>query len=226
MLRINDMPAPVEPTLLDRLRQVEPATLGHFLDAGFMDPDLRCVIPDGGICAGTAVTLRLPGLDSALEQIAIDHARPGDFLVIDRCGDHTAAAWGGVMAVAAARARIAGVIVDGRVCDFREIRQSGVNVWCRGPTPVTCRKIGKTGELNGTVSCGNVAVSPGDAIVADDSGIFVLPQAGLASIVQRALAMQERERTIIMPRLRAGEPLSEITGVAALIEAALQSQKA
>lgn len=225
MLLINDMPIPIDAALLDQLRQVEPATLGHFLDTGFMDPDLRCVIPDAGIRAGTAVTLRLPGLDSALEQIAIDRARPGDILVIDRCGSHIPACWGGVVAVAAARAGIAGVIIDGRACDFREIRESGVNVWCRGPTPATCRKIGTAGEMNVPVSCGGVVVRPGDAIVADDSGIFVLPAPGLPAIIERALAMQRRELTEIMPRLRAGERLSDITGVASLIAASLASQK-
>ena len=73
----------------------EPATIGHFRDWGFMDPasrrcNLTCVI------AGPAVTIHQPGVDGTIMGYAMGQLRPGDVLVVDRCGDMRHAGFGGV----------------------------------------------------------------------------------------------------------------------------------
>jgi regulator of RNase E activity RraA len=219
MFRVGNLPEPIAPGRLARLARCETATIGHFLHWGFMDPAITAVIP-GRRVAGTAVTVLVPPLDGTINHYAVGHARPGDFLVIDRAGDHRHAGWGGVTEVAAQLAGVVGVAVDGTATDFEEIRQAGLPVWCRGPSPLTLKRLGLSGAFCVPVSCGGVSVNPGDAILADESGIVVIPPDRLDEVTEEALRRQEREPAL-MARLRAGERLHDITGAGAQIEAAI-----
>src|SRR5262245_6487305 len=122
MFVINPLPPQIDRALLDLLAQAEPATIGHFLHTGFMDPAIRGLFPDVRI-AGTAVPIRVPGFDGTIIHYALGQVRPGDVLVMDRCGDRRHAALGGAAAYAAARAGVAGIIVDGMITDLSELRR-------------------------------------------------------------------------------------------------------
>lgn len=217
MFRIEAMPAQVDPELVALLQRVETATVGHVLHSGFADPDLRAVLP-GVRVAGTAVTLRLPHADSTLLHHALGMVRPGDFLVIDRCGDRRHACWGGVVTVAARLAGVVGGVIDGYATDFEEVRRQQMPLWCRGPSPITTKLLGLEGAMNVPVSVGGVTVEPGDAVLADECGVLVLKPRDARAIAERALAMQDGE-LVLLDRLRAGEKLPAITGATAKIEA-------
>ncbi len=210
MFTINPMPPQVDPKLIADLVKVEPATVGHFRSHGFMNPELRAVIPDRRV-AGTAVTVRSPGHDGFLVTHSLGLVRKGDFLVVSRCGDRTHAGLGGVLAYAAKQAGVAGIIVDGYTCDFGEIRAYGVPVWCLGPAANVHKSLALGGSINETISCGGVVVRPGDAIVADESGILVLDPSEIAEVTAKALPAQTNEITI-RARLDAGEKISVISG--------------
>src|SRR5260221_8291937 len=122
MYVVKPMPSQIDRALLDLLRKAEPATIGHFLHIGFMEPAIRGLFPDVRI-AGTAVTVRAPGPDGTMVHHAIGQARPGDVLVIDRCGDHKHACMGGAVAYAAKKTGDAGIGVDGAGPDIGELRQ-------------------------------------------------------------------------------------------------------
>lgn len=49
--------------VIELLEKVEVATISHVLHSGFVDPELRDVLP-GKRVAGTAVTLRIPNAHS------------------------------------------------------------------------------------------------------------------------------------------------------------------
>lgn len=210
MFSINPMPPQVDPVLIADLVQVEPATVGHFRSHGFMNPELRAVIPDRR-AAGTAVTVRSPGYDGFLVTHSLGLVRPGDFLVVSRCGDRNHAGLGGMLAYAAKTAGVAGIIVDGYACDFGEIRTYGVPVWCLGPVANVHKSMATGGAINETITCGGVVVRPGDAIVADESGILVLDPSEIKDIVAKALPAQKAEIGM-RARLDAGEKMSEIAG--------------
>lgn len=55
-----------------------------------------------------------------------------------------------------------------------ELRRYGVQVWCRGVSPITGKMLGLGSGFCIPVSCGGVAVNPGDAIVADECDVLVL----------------------------------------------------
>ncbi len=219
MFILNDMPPPVDEESRRLLGEVETATVGHFRHAGFLDPRLRPVTAEPRM-VGTAVTVSIPGPDSALLHHVMGLVRPRDVLVVERCGDERHACWGGFMATAAKACGIAGVVIDGPVTDTAEIRANGVPTWCRGVSPITTKLLALGGALNTEVSCGGVAVRPGDAILADESGILVLRPGDVVAVARTAIAMQEEE-VADLARLRAGEKAPDITGVTALIEAAM-----
>jgi len=219
---LNHLPPPVDPALLELLVRVEPAVIGHFRHTGFMVPAIRAHFQDRRV-AGTAITVRVPGMDGAMVHYAIGQARPGDFIVIDRCGDETIATLGGAVAYAAKVAGVAGIVVDGLVTDLGELRQYGVPVWSKGTSAVTVKSLGLGGEFCVPVTCGSVAVTPGDAILADENGVLVIPVADIEASAHRALKMMSDEK-LTLKRLDGGEKYPDIMGTSALIAKAMGAQ--
>jgi 4-hydroxy-4-methyl-2-oxoglutarate aldolase len=223
MFTLKALPDPIEKALVEKLVRAEPATIGHFRNTGFMDPGIRAMQPDVRI-AGPAVTVRAPGMDGTIVGYALGQVRPGDVLVIDRCGDHRHAAFGGLVAYACKVAGLAGVIIDGVATDIGEVRKYKVPLWCRGLSAVTTKRIGLAGEFCVPVSCGGVAVNAGDVIIADECGIVVLDRAEAEAAAERAIGMQEAEATS-RKRLDAGEKLPDISGATKVLQEALARQK-
>jgi regulator of RNase E activity RraA len=151
--------------------------------------------------------------------------RPGDILLVDRLGDDRHACWGGAVTLAAKAAGAVAGIVDGPCTDLAEIEQSRFPMWARGIAPATTRLYDLGGYLNVPVSCGGAVVQPGDAVLADDSGVVVLPPAEVRAVVAEALERQargaERERAVSR-----GAKLGDLTGASEKVRARLQQAAA
>jgi 4-hydroxy-4-methyl-2-oxoglutarate aldolase len=220
--RINPMPAQIAPELVARLMQVETATVGHSRHWGFMDRGIQPLLRSKRI-AGTAVTLAIPGPDSTLLHHALGLLRPGDILVIDRLGDDRHACWGGGVTIAAKAAGAVAGIVDGPCTDLAEIEDSDFPMWCRGMAPITTRLYNLGGMLNLPVSCGGTVVQAGDAILADESGVLVLPASEADAVAEAAIARQERgERN--QDRVRSGERLGDLSGATKMVQDSLETK--
>jgi len=216
MFILNDPPPQITPALLDKLRAAEPATIGHFRHVGFVDPAIRALLPGYHRIAGTAVTVRCYGADTAIVHYALGKLRPGDVMVVDRAGDMRHAACGGGVAFAAREAGCVGIIIDGAATDVQELRDYGLPVWARRLSVVTGKRQFEHGEFCVSVSCGGVPVEPGDAILADENGVLVMKPHEIAVAVERAVALQQAEKTTLT-RLSAGEKLPDINGTNARI---------
>ncbi|MFG1263557.1 MULTISPECIES: RraA family protein [Xanthobacter] len=221
MFIVNPMPEQIAPDLVAELEKCEVATIGHVLHSGFVDPDIRAVLP-GKRVAGTAVTLRIPHADSTLLHYLTAYVRPGDVVVIERCGDARHACWGGVITNAMKMAGVKAGVIDGPATDFSEIVRVDMPMWCRGPSPITTKLLGLEGALNVPVNVGGQTVSPGDAVLCDESGVVVLKPTEAPAVAARAIAMQEAE-VVLLSRLAAGEKLPDISGARAMVEAKLLS---
>lgn len=217
--RLEPMPQPIPQSLVAKLLQVETATVGHSQHWGFMDRGIQPLLRHKRI-AGAAVTLAIPGQDSTLLHHTLGLLRPGDILVVDRLGDDKHACWGGGVTVAAKAAGAVGGIVDGPCTDLGEIVESDFPVWCRGMSPITTRLYNLGGTLNLPVSCGNVAVKAGDIIIADESGVLVLPPGEAEAIADAAIERQKRGKRN-EERVKAGEKLGDITGATKMVLEAL-----
>ncbi|KTQ95586.1 4-hydroxy-4-methyl-2-oxoglutarate aldolase [Aureimonas ureilytica] len=221
MFIVRPMPEQIAPGLVAELEKCEVATIGHVLHSGFVDPEIRAVLPNARV-AGTAVTLRIPHADSTLLHYLTAHVRPGDVVVIERCGDERHACWGGVITNAMKLAGVKAGVIDGPATDFSEIRRVEMPMWCRGPSPITTKLLGLEGAINVPVNVGGQTVSPGDAVLCDESGVVVLAPADAPTIAARAIGMQKAELELLA-RLAAGEKLPDISGARAMVEGKLQT---
>jgi regulator of RNase E activity RraA len=219
--RIRPMPAPLHAGLVEKLLKVETATVGHSRHWGFMDRGIQPLIRTRRV-AGTAVTLAIPGPDSTLLHHALGLLRPGDILVVDRLGDDRHACWGGGVTIAAKTAGAVAGVVDGPCTDLTEIHDSDFPMWCRGMAPITTRLYNLGGMLNCPVSCGGVVVQPGDAILADESGVLVLPVDEAEAVADAAIARQARGEAT-QNRVRGGERLGDISGATRMVTEALKA---
>ncbi|WP_249729261.1 RraA family protein [Acidovorax sp. CCYZU-2555] len=212
-IHLGTMPPPCDAALLELLRQVEPATIGHFHDRGFLHGGIKAMTTLAPVAriVGTAVTVRCEGTDGSILHHALGQLRPNDFLVVDRAGDHTVACIGGASVLAAQLRGAAGIVVDGCVTDIAELRELGLAVWASGLSARTTRSGGQVGSFCAPVDCGGVRVHPGDVILADENGLLVMAPAEARALAEKALALQSAEQ-LTLARLRAGETYPEVLG--------------
>ena len=224
MYVLNDPPPQIDPALIATLLQAEPATIGHVRHHGFMTPEIRLLLPGYRRLAGTAVTVRSYGADTSIVHYALGKLRPGDVLVVDRSGDTRHAVCGGGVAFSAKAAGCVAIILDGPATDVQELRDYDMPVWARGLSTVTGKPQFTFGEFCTSISCGGVAVAPGDAILADENGVLVLKPHEIAEAAAIAVGMQQAEK-LMLARVAKGEKLPDINGTNARIAEIMRAAK-
>lgn len=143
---------------------------------------------------GDALTVQtFPG-DWAKPVEAIDLAKPGQILVID-AGGGWKAVWGELASWSCLMKGISGVVIDGGVRDVDVIRDIKLPVFARHINPTAGEPKGH-GEINCEIICGGAKVRPGDWVVADDTGIVIIPKEDAVEIANRAKDVYEKELRI------------------------------
>jgi regulator of RNase E activity RraA len=220
---IGTQPKQVDPDLVARFESVEVATIGHFRHRGFVHHAIRPIVEVGRTLVGTAVTVAIPATDSTLLHHAVSFIRPGDFLFVDRLGDNRHACIGGGVAFAIKTAGAIGVVIDGPCTDVEEIIELDMPLWSRGVSGITTRLNDLGGSLNLPVSCGNVPVMPGDIVIADASGIVVIPIDEAEEVVAEAMIRQARAGRN-KGKIEAGEKLGDLSGASLMVATALETK--
>ena len=164
--------------------------------------------------AGPAITVRCAPGDNLMMHRALLLAQRGDVLVVDG-GKPSAAQWGMLAEVYAARKGIAGVVVAGCVRDVDYLREQHAAVWCTEISPAHPEKVGP-GAINVPIVCAGVGVRPGDLISADADGVLVIPRDMAAPAVAGACARAEHEKQGIAA-IEAGRSLFEVHGLHAAL---------
>jgi regulator of RNase E activity RraA len=111
-------------------------------------------------------------------------AQQGDVLVIQ--GVANLSNMGGISAQTGKRQGEVGAIVQGGVRDIAHSRAVGYPVWASDITPVTGKWRLETVEINGPIQIGEVRVSPGDLVVADDTGVCFIPRDLVLEVLEAA----------------------------------------
>jgi len=149
--------------------------------------DVRPVSPKGRNMVGQAFTLRYIPAREDLNQIdvfrnpahpqraAIEACPPGQVLVMDSRKDPRAASAGGILVARLMKRGAAGVVTDGGFRDSPEIAKLDFHAYHNRPSAPTNLTHHQALDLNVPIGCGDVAVWPGDVIVGDDEGVFVVP---------------------------------------------------
>lgn len=207
---------PIEPAVVKALSEVCTSTLGHLRDYGFPKGLHPLVRPTRFV--GTAVTVRIPHMDSTAVHVAVDDLRPGDVLVVEHSGDTSRSCFGGMVAYAAKARGAVGGLFDGPVNDFDEIVALGFPVYSRGVTPHTTRQLGIEGAINVPVTVGGAIVRPGDVVWADSDGVAILAP-GEALGIAAILREKEEAEGPLRKAIDEGARLSDRSGAAAAFQA-------
>jgi regulator of RNase E activity RraA len=176
---------------------------------GFKNQYMRGIKPIiSGRFAGPAVTVRYIPWREDLPEIlrfkpeerseladfkSIETAKEGEVIVCDCRGLIEGSAFGDVMTLRCKIRGIAGIVIDGAVRDIPGLKPLKVPIYAKGvhcyPGPKGIHPI----DLNVPISCGEVAVLPGDIIVGDDDGVVVIPKKVLKEVVKIAKEREEME---------------------------------
>lgn len=164
-------------------------------------------IRHGTKMVGPAVTVKTADGDWAKPIEAIDVAEEGDVIVID-AGGGGVALWGELASWSCKTKKIAGVVIDGAARDIDEIIEIDFPLFSRKISPHAGEPKGH-GEINCEIDCGGQAVSPGDWIVGDESGVVVIPKEKAVEVGNRSLDVLERENRV-REEIKRGSTLSEV----------------
>ncbi|MCK4433078.1 MAG: RraA family protein, partial [Methanomicrobia archaeon] len=140
---------------------------------------------------GFAVTIKITAAGetkskSHLGVDAIDIAGKNDVLVVDNGGRKDVSCWGEILSYAAKNKGVSGVVIDGAFRDIDDIKIVNFPVFARAVVPVTARKRIMGLETNKMIQCGGVQVRPGDFIMADGSGVVIIPSEKLSEVLSKA----------------------------------------
>lgn len=223
MYEINEMPPQVAPELLELLAQCRTESIGHHRHWGFVHGSIKAVMPERRV-VGTAVTVACPGHDSGMIPYIIGMLRPGDFICVDRLGDNHNACWGGGTTLAAQIAGAVGVMIDGPSTGSSKFRDYDLPGWITGYTPITCHPYANGGAINIPVSIGGAVVLPGYAVLADESGVMVLPPEDVRYLTKMAIGRQDRQPAAL-EEMRSGLKPADRLGIADKIRDGAEAER-
>ena len=209
-----------QPTeILDALRAVSTATLASQLRKrglnGCALDGLRSTRPQTRM-TGYARTVRYLPLREDLaathgggmnaQKRAVEQIRPGEVLVIEARGEHTAGTIGDILALRAQVRGASGVITDGAIRDSAALARLEIPVYHAAVHPAVLGRRHVPWETGVTVACAGVTIQPGDICVGDADGVVVIPPNIAAEVLADAVE-QERQEEFIAARVAAGEPI-------------------
>jgi len=203
--------------LLERLRALDACAVSDALDTLGLPGAVTGLAPLWPVdhpVAGRTRTIRVASKDgdrpgTHIGTPVIADARPGDVIVIDNRGRTDVSCWGGILTVAALRARVAGVVVDGACRDIAESHEQGLPVFGRAVVPVSARGRIVQEAMDVPVSVAGTVVRPGGWVIADRSGVAFVAEEDAERVVALAERIAERE-TRMVEAVRAGRPVTEV----------------
>ncbi len=211
------MAVEVSAEVCEKLKRASTATLTSVLRShGLKNTFMHGVAPlgPGMHMAGPAFTLRyIPAredldevpLDNLkdVQRVGIERVQPGAVFVIDARGQTSAGTMGSILAKRLQVRGAVGIVTDGAYRDTPTIVSSGLAAYAAAMNAHTNKTIHHPSEIQVAISCGEVAVFPGDIVVGDEEGVVVVP-AHLAADVADAAAEMELKEEFLLEKISAG----------------------
>jgi 4-hydroxy-4-methyl-2-oxoglutarate aldolase len=177
---------------LDRLAEYGVATVHEATGRiGLVGASLR-PLQEGSRIAGSAVTvLCWPG-DNLMIHAAIEQCQEGDILVVTTTSPSLDGSFGELFATQLQRRGVRGLVTTGGVRDAVDLRTMGFAVWSAAVNAQGTVKA-TPGAVNVPIVVGGVVVNPGDAVIADDDGVMVVPRLKVAAAIAASHTRTEKE---------------------------------
>lgn len=140
-----------------------------------------------------------------------DYDGTGKVLVMSSGGYESTSLGGGTKLSRLHNLGFAGVVADGRIRDWDEIKGYKFTLYCTGTTTAW-----GGGEVmpyfsNVAVPFKGVTIVPGDYIFADESGCVVVPKAGVRKVLEEALKIVDADAGFIKT-IKAEKPADVLKG--------------
>ncbi len=190
--------------LIARLLALSTTNVSDALDKLGLKGSVIGILPiwDCGKIVGRAVTVRITaaGLTPSKHHLgteAINAADPGNVIIVDNGGRRDVSCWGGILATAAKVKGVSGVVIDGACRDVDDYIEIGFPVYARNPVPVTARNRVMQEAFNVLVQCGGVQVRPADYVIADRSGVCIIPHEKIEEVLAIAEELYHKEEMMV-----------------------------
>ena len=204
----------LSPEQIEELRKITTPTISNAIETfdvrprneGFMNPEIKCILPELGAMVGYAATATIIAGRPAAEDVEEtdrnlwEHvaAMPAPRVAVVQDLDKppcVGSFWGEVNGTIYKALGCVGTVTNGGVRDLDEVREMGFHFFAAHVVP--SHAYVHVVEIGRPVRIGGLTVHPGDLLHGDQHGVVVIPHEIAADVAARASEVENGERAII-----------------------------